>query len=292
MVSDVKTASLALALCMAAALGLAGTPVQAGPIVLAQIYLDTLGDEPEDAEDPAVEEPHLDLPGASEGMDMPRLDGGPQSAVPRGPQPHEAEPVLRPDLKNNADDMAPPQSAQGTKDNKLDLELSGLPVVPLDRREQLAELYKQLGTAADASTAQPIIAAIENLWVASGSDTVDLLMSRAAQFANQDDVDLSLSILDAVVDIAPQEAGVWYLRAKVNVLKGKPERALADLRRTLTLDPNHYLAINDLGLVLERLGAKKEALEAYRRALAVNPFLEDARESVKALKREVEGQDI
>jgi Flp pilus assembly protein TadD len=82
------------------------------------------------------------------------------------------------------------------------------------------------------------------------------------------------------------------LRAKVNLLKGKPERALDDLRRALSLDPKHYRAINDLGLVLERLGAKKEALEAYRRALAVNPFLDDAREGVEALKREVEGQDI
>ena len=117
-------------------------------------------------------------------------------------------------------------------------------------------------------------------------------MSRAAQFANAADLELSLAILDAVVDIAPQQAEAWYLRAKVHLLEGKPERALADLRRALSLDPNHYRAINDLGLVLEQIGAKKEALEAYRRALKVNPFLEDAQAGVDALAREVEGQDI
>jgi hypothetical protein len=39
-------------------------------------------------------------------------------------------------------------------------------------------------------------------------------------------------------------------------------------------------------------GAKKEALEAYRKALKINPFLDDARQSVETLSREVEGQDI
>ncbi len=130
-------------------------------------------------------------------------------------------------------------------------------------------------------TAEPIMKAIEELWTVSGSDTVDLLMSRAEQFANEAEIDLSLVHSRCGVDIAPQEAEVWYLRAKANLVKGKPERALADLRRALSLDPNQYRAINDLGLVLEQLGAKKEALEAYRRALEVNPFLDDAREGAR-----------
>ena len=294
MVKDLDPGRVALAVCVLACFGLLSAPALAAPpLVLAQIYFDTLGDEPEDGEDPAVDEPPLDVPGLDGGLDLPGLDGGPQSAVPQGPQPHQAAPVLRPDLKENADETAPPQSAEETKDNKLDLELGDLPVIePLDRPKMLAQLYEQLGAARDSTMAEPIMQAIEELWTVSGSDTVDLLMSRATQFANESEIDLSLSILDAVVDIAPREAEVWYLRSKVNLLKGKPERALADLRRALSLDPKHYLAINDLGLVLERLGAKKEALEAYRRALAVNPFLDDAREGVEALKREVEGQDI
>ncbi len=294
MIKDPNSGSIALVAGALLWLGLWSAPALAAPpVVLAQIYLDTLGDEPEDGEDPALDEPQLDLPGLDGDLDLPGLDGGPQSAVPQGAQPHEAAPVLRPDLKENADESAPPQSAEETKDNKLDLELGDLPVIaPLDRPKLLAQLYDQLGAARNSTAAEPIMQAIEELWTVSGSDTVDLLMSRATQFANEAEVDLSLSILDAVVDIAPQEAEVWYLRAKVNLLKGKPERALADLRRALSLDPKHYRAISDLGLVLERMGAKKEALEAYRRALSVNPFLEDAQAGVEALKREVEGQDI
>ena len=290
MVDETSRASFRLAVCVVAFAGLLATPVLAAPpMVLAQAYFDSLGDEPEDGDEPALEAPAVDLPSLNDPildgpmLDLPGLDGETQ----------EAEPLLRPDMKQHADELAPPQSAEEAKQNKLDTELSELPVIePVDRSKMLAQLYEQLGVARNIYTAEPIIQAIEALWAVSGSDTVDLLMSRAAQFATEAEIDLSLAILDAVVDIAPQEAEAWYLRAKVNVLKGKSERALADLRRALNLDPKHYRAINDLGLVLEQLGAKKEALEAYRRALAVNPFLEDARQGVEALAREVEGQDI
>ena len=70
------------------------------------------------------------------------------------------------------------------------------------------------------------------------------------------------------------------------------ELALADLKHALDLDPKHYKAINDLGIVLEAMGSKKEALVAYRKALAVNPFLDETRRAVEELSREVDGQDI
>ena len=105
------------------------------------------------------------------------------------------------------------------------------------------------------------------------------------------DLALALEILDATVAIAPEEAEAWYLRAKVQYLQRRYELALADLRRALDRDPKHYRALDDLGLVLEALGTKKEALEAYRHALQVNPFLEDARQAVEFLSREVGDRD-
>lgn len=267
---------LVLVLVLAFAGAMVVPALAAPPVVLAQ-YFESLGDEPEDEAAPPAGDPAL------EGLELPGL-GDLQGA----------ELQLRPDLKPGADEGAPPQSAEDTKNDKLELREGEVPPPfdPADRPKMLADLYEKLGTAPNASSAEPIMAAIEELWAISGSDTVDLLMSRAAHFANAAEIDLSLSILDAIVDIAPDETEAWYLRAKVNVLNGKPERALSDLRRALNLDAKHYRAITDLGLVLEQLGAKKEALEAYRRALAVNPYLEDAQAGVDALKREVEGQDI
>jgi tetratricopeptide (TPR) repeat protein len=201
---------------------------------------------------------------------------------------------MRPELKSGSEDAPPPQSTEESKQDKLgppgeaDLPLP----TPVERPKMLGDLYEQLGKAKDAEAAAPIAQAIENLWLTTGSATVDLLMSRAVRFTKESDLDLALEILDATADMAPEEAEVWYLRAKVHYRQKRYEMALADLKRALDRDPKHYRALEDLGLVLEALGTKKEALEAYRQALKVNPFLGDAHQAVEFLSREVGGRDI
>lgn len=173
-----RRASLLL-LVLAFAAGAVAPAMAAPPVVLAQ-YFESLGDEPED--EGAV--PPLDEP-ALEGLDLPGLDGEMQGATPQ----------LRPDMKPGADGGAPPQSAEGTKDDKLELGEVPPPFDPADRPKMLADLYDKLGSAPSARSAQPIMDAIEELWAISGSDTVDLLMSRAAHFANAAEIELSLSTL-------------------------------------------------------------------------------------------------
>lgn len=222
---------------------------------LAQIYLDSLGED--------------------EGDD---LEG--------------EEDLLRPDIKEGQDGSQPPYSAEERKEDKLDPELGDAPLKSIERPQLLAELYERLGTSRNAQDAQPIMTAIEELWRLSGSDTVDLLLARAERFIEEEDLDLALKILDAATDIAPEDAEVWHQRALVHLLKQEDERALTDLRRTLNIDPKHYRALNQLARMLEALGAKKEALKTYREALKVNPFLDDARRAVVTLTREVEGQEL
>ncbi len=147
----------------------------------------------------------------------------------------------------------------------------------------LAQLYEQLGKVADAEAAAPIMEAIQRIWRLSGSDTVDLLMARAERFTKEDDLDLAQKILDAAVDMAPDQAEAWYLRAKIHFLKKDYDAAIADLKRALDRDPKHYDAMNDLGVVYEAMGSKKEALEAYRKALAVNPYLSEPKRAVEDL---------
>jgi tetratricopeptide (TPR) repeat protein len=201
---------------------------------------------------------------------------------------------MRPDLKGGSEGAPPPQSTEESKQDKLDPSAEAeLPLpTPVERPKMLGELYEQLGKAADAEQATPIAQAIENLWLTTGSPTVDLLMSRAVRFTKESDLDMALEILDATTDLAPEEAEVWYLRAKVHYRQRQYEFARADLKRALERDPNHYRALEDLGLVLEALGTKTEALEAYRKALKINPFLGDAHQAVEFLSREVGGRDI
>jgi len=210
-------------------------------------------------------------------------------------EPDELAPdaAMRPDVKQGSEGAPPPQSAQESKRDKLDPPIGDLPLQsPIDRPKVLAQLYEQLGKVADAEAAAPIMEAIQRIWRLSGSDTVDLLMARAERFTKEDDLDLAQKIIDAAVDMAPDQAEAWDLRAKINFLKKDYDAAIADLKRALDRDPKHYDAMNDLGVVYEAMGSKKEALEAYRKALAVNPYLSEPKRAVEELRRAIEGQDI
>ncbi len=210
-------------------------------------------------------------------------------------EPDELEPgaAMRPDIKQGSEGGPPPRSAEENKQDKLDLSIDDLPLQsPIDRPKVLAQLYEQLGKVPDAEAAAPIMEAIQDLWRLSGSDTVDLLMARAERFAKENDLDLALKIIDATVDMAPDEAEAWDIRAKINYLKKDYAAAIADLKRALDRDPQHYDAMSDLGVVYEAMGSKKEALDAYRKALAVNPYLSEPKRAVEELRREIDGQDI
>ena len=41
--------------------------------------------------------------------------------------------------------------------------------------------------------------------------------------------------------------------------------------RTLKLEPRHFGALSGLGIILDRIGESKAALEAYRRASIAHP---------------------
>ena len=240
----------------------------------------------QESQPPTVE----DLEGAPDGGAEPELIE-PDEMAPDETAPDQ---TAKPDIKKDGDETPPPpRSTEESKRDKLDLSTDNLPLAdPAERPKMLARLYDELGKSQDAHDAAPITETIEQLWLLSGSDTIDLLMARADRFIKEADFDLALKILDATVDLAPDDAEAWHRRATVHFLQKDYELALADLRRAVDIDPRHYSAMKDLGVVLQALGAKKEALQAYRKALKVNPFLEDARQEIESLSREVEGQDI
>ena len=84
----------------------------------------------------------------------------------------------------------------------------------------------------------------------------------------------------------------WNRRATIYYMKKDYGRALADIREVLRREPRHFGALAGLGLILQDLGDDKQALEVYRRALAIYPHLQRIPEVVKELQQKVEGRDI
>ena len=169
-----------------------------------------------------------------------------------------------------------------------------LPKVPSrgDRLHSLDFLFGALKAAPDDETAKAIEHRIWAVWMVTRSDTANLLMTRVRKAIEDKDLDLALTLLDAIVKIKPDYVEAWNRRATVFYMKKEYGRAIADIREVLKREPRHFGALAGLGLILQDIGDDKQALEIYRRTLAIYPRIERIPDLVKKLQEEVEGRDI
>jgi tetratricopeptide (TPR) repeat protein len=151
-------------------------------------------------------------------------------------------------------------------------------------------LFGALKAAPDDDSAKSIEDRIWARWLASGSDTVTLLMSRAKAAVESNDLDLAVRLLDAVVELRPKYVEAWNRRATVFFLKKDYASALADMRKVLALEPRHFGALAGLGMIMQEIGDDRHALEAYRRAAELYPRLKGMDDKIKSLSEKVEGR--
>lgn len=153
-------------------------------------------------------------------------------------------------------------------------------------------LFGALKAAPDKASAKHVEARIWALWASTPSDTAALLMARVRTAIERKDTALALKLLDAVVQVRPDYVEGWNRRATLHFLSNDYARSLADIRQVLVREPRHFGALTGLGMILRELGDEQRALEAFRRALEVNPHLDNVVEQIKTLREKVEGRDI
>lgn len=164
------------------------------------------------------------------------------------------------------------------------------PVDHADPSYNLDTLFAALKLAPDDTSAKAIEQRIWAVWMVSGSDTCTLLMGRVKAATEAKDYDLAIKLLDAIIDIKPDYVEAWNERATVYYLKDDYAHAISDIGEVLAREPRHFGALSGLGLMLQELGDDKDALDAYRRALAIDPHLEHIPDVVKTLSEKVDGR--
>jgi tetratricopeptide (TPR) repeat protein len=167
-----------------------------------------------------------------------------------------------------------------------------LPKVGADRTRGLDFLFGALKVAPDEASAKHVEARIWAIWMQTPSDTAALLMARAKAAMDAQQLDVALNLLEAVIKTRPDYTEAWNRRATVYYLKNDYGHSLADIEQVLVREPRHFGALAGLGMIMQDIGDEKRALDAFRDALAVNPYLEKVPELVKTLSEKVEGRDI
>lgn len=163
---------------------------------------------------------------------------------------------------------------------------------PPPKPATLDDLFDRLSKAGSEREAKGISNLIERRLSRSGSDTADLLLSRATEAFEKKNFPLAVELLDRVLALQPNWAEAWYRRATVFYQIDDPVGAMADLHRALKIEPRHFNAWAGLGHILMASDDKARALEAYRKALNINPQQSSVQTIVTRLGPDVDGQDL
>jgi len=170
--------------------------------------------------------------------------------------------------------------------------LGGAGAVADQKDPRLDPLFAQLQSADSGETAELIEAQIWMLWSDSGDAKVDQLMGEGVAGLQGNDFDKALGAFDQVVSLAPEFAEGWNKRATTLFLMGRFADSIKDIDRVLALEPRHFGALSGLGLCRSQMNDDQAAVDAFERALAVDPNLSGAKRNIEELKQRIARHSI
>jgi len=130
------------------------------------------------------------------------------------------------------------------------------------------------------------------LWSRSGSASADYLLQQGRAAMDAGDLDAAYDHLTALTDHAPEFAEGWNARATMLFHANRYGPSIADIQRTLALEPRHFGALTGLGYMLEEMGEYEDALRAFRAAQAIHPHRQDINDAVGRMEQALEGQAL
>ena len=218
-----------------------------------------------------------------------------QVPVPNAPAPDAQPPA--PDVQPPGPDVKPPEGAEPkigpNPEPKMVEPPTNLPRPQTgDAKINIDKLFEALKIAPTEESAKYVENRIWALWLAAGGDTSNLLMGRVKTAIEKKEFDVALKLLNAIIDLKPDYVEAWNRRATIYFNNKDYISAIADIHEVLAREPRHFGALSGLGIILQEVGDDKEALDAFRRALAIHPHLERIPDLVKKLADKIDGRDI
>ncbi len=159
------------------------------------------------------------------------------------------------------------------------------PVASDQNDPKLDELFQQLLTVQDQQTGDSLTDEIWAIWRDSGNPDINALMSEGITAMQSGRLNEAVRVFDQIVEMAPDFAEGWNKRATVYFFLSEYERSAADVRETLLLEPRHFGATAGLGLIFLEIQHFEGALEAFERALEINPHLIGPKMQIRRIKQ-------
>jgi tetratricopeptide (TPR) repeat protein len=128
------------------------------------------------------------------------------------------------------------------------------------------------------------------IWLRSGSDEIDVLMVEGIRLMELQQYPEAVAMFDQIIARAPTFAEGYNKRATVYYLMQEFENSIADIHKTLELNPVHFGALSGMGLCYLGLDEPRKALEWFEHAVAVNPNMDTIQSYIQQLREFLKNQ--
>lgn len=134
-------------------------------------------------------------------------------------------------------------------------------------------LFETLATSQSQERAKAAEQAIWDLWTTGPDETATLRLRAAMDRRAMGDFRGAAARLDPLIETYPDWAEAWNQRAFARFLAGDFAGSLADIERTLALEPRHFGALAGQAQIYARQGDAERSSAAYAAAVTLNPWI-------------------
>ena len=132
--------------------------------------------------------------------------------------------------------------------------------------------------------------AIIRIWSRIGTSAQQRRLSAIAGHIEEGEYDRAQVLSSKLLQDVPWIAQTWYLRGRAFFELGHFEAAVRDCHQALEINAYHFQAASTMGQSYQMQNELVNALESFRRALRLNPNMEEVRAQVIQLQRAIKEQ--
>jgi len=136
----------------------------------------------------------------------------------------------------------------------------------------------------DPVVAQMAEHAMWTVWFRSGTPDANHQVCRGTRALSRGDTEHAIEHFSRAIELDPEFAEAYHQRALAKLLLERFDDCIDDCRKAVELMPFHFGALAGLGHCHAHEGRLVPALKCYEKALAINPHLDDVRQTVNELR--------
>ena len=162
-----------------------------------------------------------------------------------------------------------------------------------DRDINLNQLFDQLKKSNNTSVALEIEIKIYSIW--STHPTQEKLtksLAKGSDLMSKGKFEKSYKVFSTIVNVAPDWAEGWNMRATVLYLMGRYQDSLNDIDEVLKRESRHFGALSGQGLVHIGLKNYEKAIKSYEKAKKIYPSLISANVMIHRLKKLIKDEAV